>query len=489
MKYAIVLAASPFADDTLAEVPLAEAAAREFSLALVAQGFSLANQTLLPGSAATRTTILSRVRKLAKILTAGDEVVVLAVTRGFHAGGESYLLCADSVADDLTATSLKLSEIYSLLARPEPRLTFYLDVGSIAEIPDDEAGIEPGLSDAELAELAAEDERLLILTAASAGEESHSITATGSRVWLRHICDAISGKVPESLPTVGPIFADKLQKYLTTEMPRTLRKALSKPTRQTPKLFTQAPGTWVVAELTPPTLGNGNATPPPTSGLSRLQSVCFRAETRDRIKNLAGYRKGQKLPDSINDYSTKQVQKMVSDDIKKDVEETYAAIREHLGCKRKDLEAVAESDGIGFIRTPIFDYTITVAIDPEDFSGVIWRREIRNIQDAQRLRSPEFQRLFGNIFDMLVFDFAKPVNVGELVDNLEDNPVAGTKIDVAADASDCTITIDGFKGSIHIQPKRMTISGRQSQSAGSLIDQFLDFQKRFADNPDMPGMI
>ena len=481
MKYALVLAMSPFADDVLTEVTFAEAAANEFSIALTTQGFLPANRTLLVGSAATRTAILSRVRKLAKVLAAGDEVAVLVVGRSFHVGNESYLLCADTVADDLCPTSLKLGELYALLSRQEVRLSLYLDTGSITEIPDDAAEIEPGLSDTELAELAAGDERLLVMTASSADEDSHSAAATSSRVWLRHLCDAFGGKVVEGLPTVGPIHTSQLQKYLTTEIPRTLRKALSKPTKQTPKAYAHSPETRVVCELTPPALGSGETPPPATSGLSRLKSVSFRAETRDRIKSLAGYRKGQKLPNSIDDYSTRQVQRMVLDDIKKDVEETYAAIREHLGCKRKDLEAVSESDGIGFIRTPMFDYTIAVAIDPEDFSGVIWRREIRNIQDAQRLRSPEFQRLFGSIFDMLVFDFAKPVNVGELVDNLEDNPVAGTKISVAADASTCTITIDGFKGSIHIEPRGMRIQGRQSQSAGSLIDQFLDFQKRFGD--------
>jgi len=163
----------------------------------------------------------------------------------------------------------------------------------------------------------------------------------------------------------------------------------------------------------------------------------------------------------------------------------YNALREQLHFKRKDLEASTESDGTGFIRTPSFDYTITVRIDPEEPANVIWRREVANLTDPNMVRGAAFQAVFGNTFDRLVFEFTAPLDVAALVDHIEDTTSDGVKVRLASDESNCEIQLTGFSGSIRIDRDTLQIEGRQTQTSSSLIEQFFEFQKRFAATCDL----
>ena len=73
-----------------------------------------------------------------------------------------------------------------------------------------------------------------------------------------------------------------------------------------------------------------------------------------------------------------------ADDLRAQVEETYNALREHLGFKRRDLESTVGSDGLGFIRTPAFDFTVgsrllSIVASQIMSSGTPLRRKVRRM--------------------------------------------------------------------------------------------------------------
>src|SRR5205814_1710243 len=80
--------------------------------------------------------------------------------------------------------------------------------------------------------------------------------------------------------------------------------------------------------------------------------------------------------DRANDWATRYVNRAAGPDIKADLDNTFDAVREQFGYKRKDLDVSAERDGVGFIRTPDFEYTVTVNVNPDEPSEVVWRREV-----------------------------------------------------------------------------------------------------------------
>jgi hypothetical protein len=171
--------------------------------------------------------------------------------------------------------------------------------------------------------------------------------------------------------------------------------------------------------------------------------------------------------------------RLAADDLKASIEETYNALREQMGFKRKDLESTVGSEGEGFIRTPLFDFFISVSLDPDDPTAVIWRREVSQVSDPAVLRTDGFRQVFGNVLDTLQFDFEQPLDVEDLVDRIEDDPPAGVKVRVTSDGSACDVTVQGFAGRIHVERASLRVEGRSGLTPDSLVEQFFAFQARF----------
>jgi hypothetical protein len=197
------------------------------------------------------------------------------------------------------------------------------------------------------------------------------------------------------------------------------------------------------------------------------------------VKELSGYRKTHKLPERSNEWARKYVNRIAVEDIKADLDKTFEAIRAQFGYKRKDLDVSAERDGLGFIRTPEFEYTVSLSVNPENPAEVSWRREVGSLSGAEFVRSEGFQAVFGPVFDMLVFEFAETVDVADFVDRIEEAPPEGVKVGIASDANTAEIFLAGFRGKITITPEAVVIQGQTGDSA-SLLEQFLVFLRKFS---------
>jgi hypothetical protein len=256
-------------------------------------------------------------------------------------------------------------------------------------------------------------------------------------------------------------------------VPRTLRRTYETQDEQTPELFGEAHAAAVVADLGK-LLGPGGDLLDP----ARMKRVVFRAESRGNVKDLGGFRKTHSLPDRANEWARKYVNRIAAPDIKADLDNTFDMVREQFGYKRKDLDVSAERDGLGFIRTPDFEYTVSLSVNPEEPTEVIWRREVARLSGPDFVRSEGFQSVFGTMFDRLVFEFAAPVDVAELVDRIEDSPPEGVKVGVASDSGEAVISLAGFAGKVKVARDAVTIEGHAGDP-GSLLEQFLAFLQKF----------
>lgn len=206
----------------------------------------------------------------------------------------------------------------------------------------------------------------------------------------------------------------------------------------------------------------------------QLKRLAFRAETTGRVKDLAGFVKGHTVPERSSIAASRFLARIAADDLQADMDETYQALRESFGLKRKQIEA-SLAEGAAVIHTPRFTYSIKVDADPAKPTNVIWQREVSGMRDPLIVRSPEFQAVFGTLFNSLVFEFTKPVNVAKLIDQFEDDERPGRKIVCGSDGSWCEISLVGYLGTIRVDAASLLISGRAASSTASLLDQFLAF--------------
>jgi hypothetical protein len=219
---------------------------------------------------------------------------------------------------------------------------------------------------------------------------------------------------------------------------------------------------------------------------SQLKRVAFRVERSGRVRDLRGFSKGHAVPERADNFSNRFIARLAADEIKADLDETFQTLRESFGFKRRELESSID-EGTGVIRTPAFEYSVGIRLDAADPSLAIWRREVSALSDPAMVRSPEFQRAFGTLFNSLVFEFASPLAVDEFVDRIEEDDRAGIKVRCASDATSCEITVAAFLGAIRVTQSSLTIEGRNSLSAASLLDQFFEFIRRFARAAQLPS--
>lgn len=451
-------------------VPYAANDLAELHRLLPVAGYDAKQCALLAGHRTTKAVIESTLKRLPKFAGEVETLLVLFAGRAFNVKGKNYLACADTIAPDPTETALALGDLVAALKKVKAQSVVLLLDADPLELADAK-GCAPGFASAELEAAFAALPDWVGLTSCEPGERSFESNQQRRGIWRGHLLEAFTGKVRAGVGKDGALTARVLHAHLCDAVPRTLRRAFEDAREQVPQFF--GSDDVELADLSK-LLGPGTDLLDP----ARMKRVAFRAESRGRIKDLAGYRKSHTLPERANDWARKYVNRTAAADIKTDLDTTFEMVREVFGYKRKDLDVSAERDGLGFIRTPDFEYTVTVEVDEEEPSDVIWRRDLTRLSGAAFVRSAGFRDVFGSMFNKLVFEFDSPVDVAEFVDRIEDSRPEGVKVSVAADSGAAVVTLAGFAGRVSVTRTTVLIEG-PSGNPGSLLEQFLAFLAKF----------
>jgi hypothetical protein len=471
-QFALVIGTTFVGETDLPRRPESEANAQAMADCLRSLEISVEPFYVLMGNRATRIGCESRLKKLLKNLQSGDTLWLYYSGYALTHEAQSYLLCADSDPDDLETTAWNLAEILEKIRHTGARTFAMFDL-SVPPTTWEQTG-ELGWEEGNLREIFDAESADALLCANLYEGISYVNPERGLSVWTERIGEGLAGAA------VYPLTAKRLFDYIQAELPKALRKLAESQAVQSPALLGAENFVWRDA---PP----GNV-PQPSSQIdaAQLKRIVFRGVTRQRLKDLPFISKGQKLPDNAGPYAQRWLAKLCEPTLKQEIEDLYNAVREELGFKRKELEAGTTEEGYGYIRTPQFDYSVCLALDPDDVSQVIWRREVGHFSESAILRSPSFRKVFGAYLDELTFDFSTPLEVEALVDRIEERNPKGVKVRVAGDGSSCEITITGFKGVLKVDRKRIVISSGAGTNPESLLEQFFRFQNQF--NQPLAGL-
>ena len=470
-RRAVLIAVESYQDPDMPQASHAEADAQALALALEPVGYPREGQLVLLGAQATGNAIASRLRKLAKVAPAPESLLVSYTGHGFTADGVPYLACGDTQADDLAETSLPLATLLDAVAATKVPFALLLDL---------RGGLEAeAFSFAPLEAFFAKHPDRVCLISGGDGEKGHVSGTLKAGIWASHVLEAFQGKAARALEKGTHLTAAALQAHLDLEVPRTLRSTFRAAPAQTPTLLGDEG--FLLADVAP-IVGQDRPTADPR--LQPLRRGTLRSETTTRVKALAGYRKFHRLPDRVDARARKFIGDLAAEDIKTDVDAMYAAIREVMGYKRRDVEGSSDQ-GTGFVRTPDFEYSISIDLGETDPSTVIWRREVGNIREPAVVLGKPFQQVFGPVFDTLAFEFTRPFDLETWVDRIEDEVPKGVKLRCASDCSTCDIMVAGFSGTVRLLRDRVEVQGQQTPGSKSLVEAFLHFQDLFSGRRDL----
>jgi hypothetical protein len=472
-RWALLVAVDEYCDTDFGVVPHAEAGAKAVSSALADAGVPKANQIVLLNRFATKGAVESRVRWLKQNMKSGDELLVWLAARGFSFKHRSSLTLWDTLPDDVIECGVSLADLFKEFQQSKASSVVYLmDVGLGVKpkrcLP---AAAQPHLDTTAIVAALANSTKATGLLSTTDDEASINAPQLQSSLFAHLVLRSLRGDVPESLNKAGHLSVASLNKFMSAQLPKLIRKHTGEPMTQTPTLLGGHLSEATIADvagLIQQRTGQGSITE------GRLKRMSFRSVSSGRVKDLQGFRKSYKLPESAGPSNRKFIAKCATDDIRDDVDQVLEAVREQFKAKRKDLETIVQHDGHGYLRAEQFEYQVRVELDAIDPTRVNWHREVGQFENLTVLRSPAFEAVFGNIFDELHFEFESPMDMERFIDRIEESQPPGLQLHLTGGGSIVEIKMAGLSGSVTVEAQHLRVRGRTGQMTG-LLDQFLHF--------------
>ena len=478
MHMAILIAVEAYADAAIPPVRYAAADALQFGRALADLGFEEADQVVLVDGQATKADVESGVREAAQSLGDGDTLFLYYAGRHFSENGQNYLTCHNTEPSDLVGTSIPLDSLLGPLGESK--------CGRIAMFFDScESGLRGADLDStaeQLAEFFEARQRSVCFAACRAGEQSYPSHQFKHGVWAHHLIEAFRGDVSSALTSRSRLTAASLQKYLQAAVPRTLRLEHADKKHQTPWMLGATSGGFLLADLTD-ILARGNGAADPHS--DQVLHVSFVRREYARVRSLSGFQRTHRVPDEVNDRSETFVATIAADQLGQDLDAMHRALRQAFRFKRADIDVSQPGDGTGTMITPYFNYSISVSLNSDDTTEVVWHRQVSDIKEPEQILTDEFAQVFGGMFDTVELSPATKIDVETLIDRIEEFGDDRVALHYDKDATWCRLEIDGVVGEIEVTRRTFSIVQSSPKQPKQLLELLFEIQKSLLDKYDV----
>ena len=214
-------------------------------------------------------------------------------------------------------------------------------------------------------------------------------------------------------------------------------------------------------------------------------NLSFTEQRTEQIKQLPGFQKGYRVPTSDNPSDQKFIAKIAEPILDDDLQETFSALRKAFGLKRKEISVDGPFEGGGIVSTPFFDYEVSVQIDAETPSRVIFSRSITGIRDFAKLVDDPFDDVFGKRFSTLIVEVENELDLETIVDTIEDEDPDGISVDYDKDLTWCEIQVLGSTATIVAEAYSIRVESVRETTPKQLLDLFTDIQQQFMEKLDM----
>ena len=205
--------------------------------------------------------------------------------------------------------------------------------------------------------------------------------------------------------------------------------------------------------------------------------MSFTIQTPVKLKSLPGWKKGDKIPDRVSDFSQSLVAKCAAEELKKDLDDIYDKLKSAFGFTRRELQAAEPNDGTGTIITPHFHYSVTVTHNPVDLESALWTRTVDSIKSPAQVSSNAFAAVFDDVFNTLAFALPAKVSIEDFIDAVEDAKVPELKIKYDREATYCEIEVPGAVGAVTLKPTSLSIVHQRRTKTPLLLASFESIRK------------
>ena len=452
-SYLLVLGIENYHEGALAKVKYAEKDAIEFSNAFLGLGYNKEDSILLINDRATKTSILNSLSKIVDKTTENDRIIFYFAGHGFSVNGMNMLAPVDAAIDSLENTCIAIGEILGQIQKSNSkRKILFLDschsgFQQLENVRDGESFFNSDNLEYEFRDI----EYCTGFASCMASQKSYSDSKINNGVWSHFLINALKGKADALLYENGFLMSDRLQAYLRTSTQEYVKQNLKKD--QTPLEFGNKMDKFVVANINP--LFDAIAASKNQTSLNLTSISIYTSEENGKIRNLSGFIKNyHSLPNKIGEHEDRFIKSISSEIIDSEIKLISSRIQALMNYKRKDV-LIHKEDGLGYIQTPDFYYSILVSQSKSFADKYEVRRSLDQIKNNSIINDINFNEVFDNYFTSLSFEFRKKMDVKKLIDMLEEKNKK-VKYDLS-NLTRCSIELEGLDTELIITENSLDI--------------------------------
>lgn len=208
------------------------------------------------------------------------------------------------------------------------------------------------------------------------------------------------------------------------------------------------------------------------------------------VKNLLGFRKGfHKVPALLPDAMfERQFPAICAPDLERLGTELFNKLRAARGYKRKEINLNTDAPN-ATLTTSDFTLDLFYAPDPNDPGDYLLTHDLHTIRDIAVFADPALNEALAGLFSRVLFTFPTPVEVEDVIDELEDAPGGAANLRYPPDASECTVRLSGFVGEVRVTGRALEVISPAGTSPAELVKTFVGATEVLAKNPSLEKLI
>lgn len=208
------------------------------------------------------------------------------------------------------------------------------------------------------------------------------------------------------------------------------------------------------------------------------------------VKNLLGWRKGfHKVPALLPDAMfERQFPTICAPDLERLGEELFNKLRASRGYKRKEINLNTDSPNSTLTTS---DFTLDLFYEPDATDPGDYRLsyDLHSIRDIAVFADLALNDALGGLFNRVLFTFPAPVNVEDVIDELEETPGGAANLRYPPDASECSVRLTGFIGEVRVTRSALEVVSPAGTSPAELVKTFVGATAILAKNPSLEKLI
>ncbi len=184
----------------------------------------------------------------------------------------------------------------------------------------------------------------------------------------------------------------------------------------------------------------------PQPFVSRLSLVGRRT---GRVKTLPGFKKQHHtVPDAVNAATAAFLGKLCAGELAAEGEQWFQRAKAAFGYKRAELTLEVASP-IAVLAAKDFTLEIAYALEPADPAGYGVTHTLHNLSGGELIERSEFEELFAQMFEGMVFGLTKGTQVEAVIDAVEaQTGVGGLTVSYPSDYRHCVLAVVGVDAAV-----------------------------------------